>query len=116
MSNDFSNSLMALESKTNRNLYSDDKKYKIKPQERQVCKFWIQNMCKKGDLCDFLHEDDKSKYPECSTYEKEGSMIIHFILGICNKSDCPFKHTPRAIKECQFYAKGFCKDGGNVYK
>ena len=70
--NRFNDSINAIENKNYRATYSDDKKFKIRPSERTVCKFWIQNGCKKGDACDFLHENDKTKYPECPNYEKDG--------------------------------------------
>jgi len=71
--NRFTDSMLALESKNYRGNYSDDKKFKIRPSERTVCKFWILNGCKKGEACDFLHENDKNKFPECPNYEKDGN-------------------------------------------
>ena len=71
--NRFNDSITALENKTYRGAnFIDDKKFKIKPNERTVCKFWIDKKCKKGETCDYLHENDISKYPECPNFEKEG--------------------------------------------
>ncbi len=65
-----------------------------------VCKYWLENRCKKGENCEYLHENIPDKLPECP-------------LGVtCNRGiECPFKHTPRQIKECQFYNSGYCKEG-----
>ena len=36
-----------------------------------VCKHWLRSLCKKGDLCDFLHEYDEDKMPICQFYFSE---------------------------------------------
>jgi len=33
-----------------------------------VCKHWLRGLCKKGDLCDYLHEYDEDKMPICQFY------------------------------------------------
>jgi len=30
-----------------------------------VCKHWLKGLCKKGDACEFLHEYNIRKMPEC---------------------------------------------------
>ena len=35
-----------------------------------VCKHWLRGLCKKGDGCEFLHEYDMSKMPECYFYSR----------------------------------------------
>jgi Zinc finger C-x8-C-x5-C-x3-H type (and similar) len=30
-----------------------------------VCKHWLKGLCKKGDVCEFLHEYNIRKMPEC---------------------------------------------------
>jgi cleavage and polyadenylation specificity factor subunit 4 len=35
-----------------------------------VCKHWLRGLCKKGDDCEFLHEFDMSKMPECYFYSR----------------------------------------------
>jgi cleavage and polyadenylation specificity factor subunit 4 len=67
---------------------------------RLVCKFWLKTRCKNGEKCDYLHENIPDKYPECDN------------LG-CTGKDCPLKHLPKQVKECQFYSSGYCKDGRN---
>jgi cleavage and polyadenylation specificity factor subunit 4 len=65
-----------------------------------VCKYWLENRCKKGENCEYLHENIADKLPECPSG-------LH-----CNRGkDCPFKHTPKQIKECQNYSNGHCKEG-----
>merc|ERR550534_17650 len=46
-----------------------------------VCKHWLRGLCKKGDGCEFLHEYDMSKMPECySTLDSMPVTIknVHF--------------------------------------
>ena len=31
---------------------------------------WLRGLCKKGDQCEFLHEFDMSKMPECYFYSR----------------------------------------------
>ena len=33
-------------------------------------KHWLRGLCKKGDQCEFLHEYDMSKMPECYFYSR----------------------------------------------
>lgn len=71
-----------------------------------VCKHWLRGLCKKNDLCEFLHEYDLLKMPPCyffNTYQE------------CSNPDCPFLHIDpeNRIKDCQWYARGFCKHGPN---
>lgn len=35
-----------------------------------VCKHWLRGLCKKGDHCEFLHEYDMTKMPECYFYSR----------------------------------------------
>ncbi|XP_018424452.1 PREDICTED: cleavage and polyadenylation specificity factor subunit 4-like, partial [Nanorana parkeri] len=67
-----------------------------------VCKHWLRGLCKKGDQCEFLHEYDMERMPECYFYSK---------FGECSNKDCPFLHIDPAskIKDCPWYDRGFCK-------
>ncbi|NXF71408.1 CPSF4 factor, partial [Sclerurus mexicanus] len=70
-----------------------------------VCKHWLRGLCKRGDGCDFLHEYDATKMPECYFYSK---------FGECSNKDCPFLHvdaTPRDTVGCPWYDRGFCRHG-----
>ena len=64
-----------------------------------VCSFWLNNSCKNGDNCNYLHEDIPEKYPECQ-------------YGVnCNKPGCRLKHTKKELKECHAYNSGYCSHG-----
>ena len=71
-----------------------------------VCKHWLRGLCKKGDDCEFLHEYDMAKMPECYFFSK---------FGRCENRDCQYLHIdPNSkVKECPWYARGFCKHGPN---
>ena len=34
----------------------DPRKYKTKIQGGGVCKFWLENRCKKGETCEYIHQ------------------------------------------------------------
>ncbi|KAI1715446.1 zinc finger c-x8-C-x5-C-x3-H type (and similar) domain-containing protein [Ditylenchus destructor] len=69
-----------------------------------VCKHWLRGLCKKGDQCEFLHEYDLSKMPECFFFSK---------YMACSNKECPFRHIdPESkIKDCPWYDRGFCRHG-----
>ncbi|KAI8425897.1 hypothetical protein MSG28_004904 [Choristoneura fumiferana] len=69
-----------------------------------VCKHWLRGLCKKGDQCEFLHEYDMSKMPECYFYAR---------FNACHNKECPFLHIdPESkIKDCPWYDRGFCRHG-----
>ncbi|TPX36430.1 hypothetical protein SeMB42_g07082 [Synchytrium endobioticum] len=71
-----------------------------------VCKHWLRGLCKKGDLCEFLHEFNLKKMPECWFYQR---------LGECTNPECQYLHIDPAskMKECTWYARGFCIHGPN---
>ena len=71
---------------------------KSKPvNQTTVCYFWLNNQCKNGDNCNFLHEDIPEKYPECP----HGTN--------CNNKGCRLKH--KKEKECHSYNSGYCPKG-----
>uniref|UniRef100_A0A915EHF5 Cleavage and polyadenylation specificity factor subunit 4 n=1 Tax=Ditylenchus dipsaci TaxID=166011 RepID=A0A915EHF5_9BILA len=72
-----------------------------------VCKHWLRGLCKKGDQCEFLHEYDLSKMPECFFFSK---------YLACSNRECPFRHIdPESkIKDCPWYDRGFCRHGAFV--
>jgi len=68
-----------------------------------VCKHWMKDLCMKGDKCDFLHQFDPSRMPECMLWLK---------FGKCTDPDCTFRHVANADRpECQRYRLGFCRYG-----
>lgn len=70
-----------------------------------VCKHWLRGLCKKNDHCEFLHEYNLRKMPECLFYSKN---------GFCTQTpECLYLHVDPQLKipPCSSYEKGFCPDG-----
>jgi len=69
-----------------------------------VCKHWLRGLCKKGEYCEYLHEYDMSRMPECYFFSK---------FGECSNAECMYRHVDLDKKrnECPYYARGFCKHG-----
>ena len=69
-----------------------------------VCKHWMKALCKKGDNCEYLHQYDPSKMPECFFFSKYGE---------CSNEDCVFRHIKAEdkMRDCPWYARGFCRHG-----
>ncbi|CAH8667764.1 unnamed protein product [Schistosoma bovis] len=76
----------------------------IKADRTVVCKHWLRGLCKKGDDCEFLHEYDMTKMPECYFFSK---------FGECMNKECPFLHIDPAskVQDCPWYDRGFCRNG-----
>jgi cleavage and polyadenylation specificity factor subunit 4 len=94
-----------------------------------VCKHWLRALCKKGETCEFLHEYNLRKMPECNFFNKNGycsngdeclyrhidamsklSPCPHYERGFCPLGpECSQKHTRRVL--CPYYLAGFCPDG-----
>lgn len=76
----------------------------VQPIREVVCKqFLMHGDCQKGPLCLYLHEIIPNKLPECRNFSAE---------GVCNNSDCKFKHSAkRKTKECAYYNMGYCEQG-----
>ncbi|NWU07485.1 CPSF4 factor, partial [Cephalopterus ornatus] len=69
-----------------------------------VCRHWLRGLCKRGDGCDFLHEHDATRTPECYFYSK---------FRECSDKDYSFLHadaTPSTVG-CPWYDRGFCRHG-----
>eukprot|EP00931_Biecheleriopsis_adriatica_P088440 TRINITY_DN62766_c0_g1_i1.p1 TRINITY_DN62766_c0_g1~~TRINITY_DN62766_c0_g1_i1.p1 ORF type:complete len:573 (-),score=96.16 TRINITY_DN62766_c0_g1_i1:56-1774(-) len=70
---------------------------------RTVCKHWLKNLCMKGDKCEYLHQYDPNRMPECFFFLKTGK---------CTDPECVFKHVAATERpECQRYRLGYCKFG-----
>lgn len=69
-----------------------------------VCKHWLRGLCKKGDNCEFLHEYDMTRMPECFFFSK---------YNACSNKECPFRHIDPELKmrDCPWYDRGFCRHG-----
>lgn len=85
-------------------LFGETRRARRRPQKDVVCKHWVRNLCKKNDACEYLHEYDLDKMPECVYYVKDGE---------CQNPDCMFRHVDVAARlvECPYYTQGFCKRG-----
>ncbi|CAO1636252.1 unnamed protein product [Sympodiomycopsis kandeliae] len=83
----------------------------IDPQKRTVCKHWLRGLCKKSDsTCDYLHEYDMRKMPECRMFAT---------FGFCNNGEeCLYRHKAPKEKrrECEEYKRGFCPLGPECNK
>ncbi|KAF7293628.1 hypothetical protein MIND_01142100 [Mycena indigotica] len=68
-----------------------------------VCKHWLRGLCKKGDACEFLHEYNLRRMPECWWYAK---------YGYCSTGEeCLYAHPKERRVECPDYNRGFCRLG-----
>ncbi|CCK68410.1 cleavage polyadenylation factor RNA-binding subunit YTH1 KNAG_0A07570 [Huiozyma naganishii CBS 8797] len=70
-----------------------------------VCKHWLRGLCKKNDQCEYLHEYNLRRMPECVYFAKN---------GYCTQSpDCQYLHVdPQSrIPRCEYYDLGFCSEG-----
>ncbi|CAP26175.1 Protein CBG06226 [Caenorhabditis briggsae] len=76
----------------------------IDGEKAVVCKHWLRGLCKKGDQCEFLHEYDLTKMPECFFFSK---------YSACSNRECPFRHIDpeTKLKDCPWYDRGFCRHG-----
>ncbi|KYK54618.1 hypothetical protein DCS_06578 [Drechmeria coniospora] len=94
-----------------------------------VCKHWLRGLCKKGEHCEFLHEYNLRKMPECNFFMRNGYCsngeeclylhvdpmsrlppCPHYDMGFCPLGPlCSKKHVRRKL--CEFYLAGFCPDG-----
>ncbi|XP_055435448.1 putative cleavage and polyadenylation specificity factor subunit 4-like protein [Bubalus kerabau] len=66
-------------------------------------------VCKKGDQCKFLHQNDVARMPKCH---------FSFKSGDCSNKECPFLHVKPAFKtqDCPGDDRGFCKHAGPLCK
>ncbi|KAI0178998.1 hypothetical protein GGR52DRAFT_534407 [Hypoxylon sp. FL1284] len=94
-----------------------------------VCKHWLRALCKKGESCEFLHEYNLRKMPECNFFVRNGYCsngdeclylhidpqsklppCPHYDRGFCPLGPaCSKKHVRRKL--CPCYLAGFCPDG-----
>jgi len=67
--------------------------------KREVCRYWLNSMCMKGDACEFLHLLDVDKMPRCPLAEN------------CMSQNCNFNHKIVERDVCANYQLGFCSFG-----
>ncbi|KAF8434686.1 hypothetical protein BGX38DRAFT_1219135 [Terfezia claveryi] len=99
-----------------------------------VCKHWLRSLCKKGEQCEFLHEYNLRKMPECNFFVRNGycsngeeclylhidpeskiPLCPHYEKGFCPLGpNCSKKHVRKQI--CKYYLCGFCPDGARQCK
>ncbi|KAI5782123.1 hypothetical protein FPQ18DRAFT_267820 [Pyronema domesticum] len=99
-----------------------------------VCKHWLRSLCKKGEGCEFLHEYNLRKMPECNFFVRNGycsngeeclylhvdpdskiPRCPHYENGFCPLGPtCSKKHVRKAI--CKYFLAGFCPDGRQACK
>ncbi|OQS06800.1 hypothetical protein THRCLA_01167 [Thraustotheca clavata] len=97
---DFEAALPALLAAASTALPQDEDAKKDFKRGTVVCRHWLRGLCMKGDNCEFLHQYDMSKMPECRWGME------------CQVPECPFRHVPDEDRmECAFYKQGFCSHG-----
>ncbi|KAJ4393140.1 RNA-binding component of cleavage and polyadenylation factor [Gnomoniopsis smithogilvyi] len=99
------------------------------PFNSLVCKHWLRGLCKKGETCEFLHEFNLRKMPECNFFLRNGFCsngdeclylhidpqsklppCPHYDRGFCPLGPrCAKKHVRK--KMCPYFLAGFCPDG-----
>lgn len=99
------------------------------PFNSLVCKHWLRSLCKKGETCEFLHEFNLRKMPECNFFLRNGFCsngdeclylhidpqsklppCPHYDRGFCPLGPrCAKKHVRK--KMCRYFLAGFCPDG-----
>lgn len=85
------------------NVSSEDAAAQHKGRYSTVCRHWLRKLCVRGDKCDYLHQFDPNRMPECLFWLKNGK---------CDDPDCTFRHVEASERpECQRYRRGFCKLG-----
>lgn len=75
-----------------------------------VCKHYLKGLCKKGLKCEYLHEYNLRRMPECQSFSRNGYCP--------NGDDCLYQHVPEEAKipQCEHYDKGFCPLGPRCAK
>ena len=65
-----------------------------------VCTHWMKGLCMKGDNCDFLHEVDVDRMPECARGQR------------CRDKECLYRHLKDEERPlCNNFRLGFCPHG-----
>lgn len=67
--------------------------------KREVCRYWLNSRCAKGQACEFLHVIDYAKMPICPMGDS------------CGSTECTFRHLSEYRPLCANYQLGFCSFG-----
>ena len=84
-----------------------------------VCKHWLNNRCRQGDLCTFIHVYDPARFPRCQFWD---NSIKETGIGCCVRhtiDECLFLHVAPVVvpkADCELYARGFCHRGARCTK
>ncbi|KZZ92231.1 Zinc finger, CCCH-type [Ascosphaera apis ARSEF 7405] len=75
-----------------------------------VCKHYLKGLCKKGIKCEYLHEYNLRRMPECQSFARSNYCA--------NGDECLYQHIPfdAKIPPCEHYERGFCPLGPNCAK
>ncbi|OBT51230.1 hypothetical protein VE04_08699, partial [Pseudogymnoascus sp. 24MN13] len=94
-----------------------------------VCKHWLRGLSTTAEHCEFLHEYNLRRMPECSFFARNGycsngeeCLYLHVdpesrlpACGWYDRGFCPLgprcarRHVRRDL--CRFYLAGFCPEG-----
>ncbi|NXT28386.1 CPSF4 factor, partial [Syrrhaptes paradoxus] len=77
---------------------------RIGGERMAVCRRWLRGLCEKGDGCEFPHESDAARVPQCCFCSQ---------LGECSSEDCRSLHADATAGTvgCPWYDRGFCRQG-----
>ncbi len=59
-------------------------------KKKEICKYFLQNNCKKRNNCNYLHIYPDNKQSNINS--KKTSTCKFFLNNTCNKSDCGYFH------------------------
>lgn len=70
-----------------------------------ICKHFLKGLCKKGLKCEYLHEYNLRRMPECQSFSRSGYCP--------NGDDCLYQHVREEARlpPCEHYDRGFCELG-----
>ena len=81
----------------------------------KVCKHWLRDLCKKGDQCEFLHEYNLRKMPECHFYTTFGTVsaaAAAAVAAAATGANSPGSNRTCARPVCRgIAAAGHCNNG-----
>lgn len=97
------------ESTTNKKKQKKNNKKPLKRttlgNKKQICQFYINGACKKGDQCPYSHDVEQIKKNELCKF---------FLTGHCAKGDkCLYSHNLKEFPCKFFHARGFCENLDN---